>query len=284
MKKIGLVWMLFAVFACSKDTKQLLTEGTPTTPIESAPKFVETAPPVLTAVKKKINNYIGGFYESLPSKYKERDDKYPLIIFVHGMGQQGNGTTDLYKVAEEAMIKRIADKQFPPHVTVGKDAYSFIVLAPQFSNHESLNALNSFVNYALKNYRVDASRIYLAGLSLGGRMICDYTAAYPAKIAAVIPMAGVSKNDGSLISKANVFAGNNIPLWAIHNRNDQIMSSDDAKLLVSSILDKNPNHAAMISILSDQGEGNHDSWTRGCDPAFKVDNKNIYQWMLQYSN
>jgi predicted peptidase len=283
MKQIGIVCMMLFLFSCSKDTKQLLVQE-PEQPETITPeKFVETAPPVLTAVKKKINNSIGGYYQSLPSKYNERSDKYPLIIFVHGLGQVGNGTTELSKVAEEAIIKRISQKTFPPHVTVGKESYSFIVLAPQFSKHEYLEALHGFVNYALKNYRIDQQRIYLAGLSLGGRMVCDYAATYPSQIAAVVPMAGVSKQDESFSSKTSSIAKNNIPVWEFHNRNDELMSSSDAELFISEILEKNPLNRSLISLLSDKGEANHDSWTRASDPSFKVNEQNIYQWMLQFS-
>lgn len=283
MKKIGIVCFVLFLFSCSKDSKQLIVQQPEQPEAVAPPKFIETAPPVLTAVKKKINNSIGGFYQSLPSKYNERSDKYPMIIFVHGLGQVGNGTTELSKVAEEAIIKRIAQKSFPPHFTVGKDAYSFIVLAPQFSTHESLAALHGFVEYAVKNYRVDQQRIYLAGLSLGGRMICDYAAAYPSRISAVVPMAGVSKPDETFTSKTSAIAKNKIPVWEFHNRNDQLMSSADAELFISEILEKNPGHKALISLLSDKGEANHDSWTRASDPSFKVNDKNIYQWMLQFS-
>lgn len=283
MKQIGIVCMLLFLFSCSKDSKQLLVQEPEQPETVTPEKFIETAPPVLTAVKKKINNSIGGFYQSLPSKYSERSDKYPLIIFVHGLGQVGNGTTDLSKVAEEAIIRRIAQKTFPPHVTVGKDAYSFIVLAPQFSTHESLAALHGFVEYALKNYRVDQQRIYLAGLSLGGRMVCDYAATYPGRISAIVPMAGVSKQDETFSSKTSAIAKNNIPVWEFHNRNDQLMSSADAELFISEILEKNPSNKSFISLLSDKGEANHDSWTRASDPSFKVNEKNIYQWMLQFS-
>lgn len=283
MKQIGIVcWMLF-LFSCSKDSKQLLDKEPEQPEIVTPEKYIETAPPVLKAVNKKINSAIGGFYQALPSKYTERSDKYPLIIFVHGLGQVGNGTTELYKVAEEAIIKRIAQKNFPPHFTAGKDAYSFIILAPQFSSHESLEALHGFVEYALKNYRVDEQRIYLSGLSLGGRMICDYAAKYPTRISAIVPMAGVSKQDETFSSKTSAIAKNNIPVWELHNRNDQLMSSADAELFISEIINKNPANKSFISLLSDKGEGNHDSWSRASDPSFKVNEKNIYQWMLQFS-
>ncbi|MGZ5246528.1 MAG: carboxylesterase family protein [Flavitalea sp.] len=283
MKQIGIISLMLFLFSCSKDSKQLLVEEPDNQEMVTPQKFIETAPPILKAVHKKINNYIGGYYQSLPSKYDERSEKYPLIIFVHGLGQVGNGKTDLSKIAEEAIIKRISQKTFPPHITVGKDAHSFVVLAPQFSSHESLAALHGFVEYAVKNYRVDLKRIYLAGLSLGGRMICDYAATYPSRISAIVPMAGVSKPDETFSSKTSSIAKNNIPVWEFHNRNDELMSSVDAELFVSEILEKNPGHQAMISLLSDKGEQNHDSWTRASDPSFKVNEKNIYQWMLQFS-
>lgn len=52
------------------------------------------------AVAVNIGTNIGGFYESLPVNYdSEPTKKFPLIIFMHGAGEVGNGTTQIARVA-----------------------------------------------------------------------------------------------------------------------------------------------------------------------------------------
>lgn len=280
MKPVYYMMIALLLGACSKSNVEI---EHPENKPEERTSFVENAPPVLGEVKKKINNYIGGYYHALPSRYKESGLNYPVIIFVHGIGQAGNGSSDLPLLLTEGMGKLIRDKKFPATVTNGNSTHSFIVLMPQFSSHEIPGALDGFIDYAIKTYRVDKSRIYLAGFSMGGRMISDYVADYPGKVTAVVPMAGVSKKDDYVQTKVKSIVSSKLPVWVIHNRNDELMPVEDAEYLVSEINKLSPPVAARISILSPQGTSNHDAWTRGCDPGFRQDGKNIYEWMLGYS-
>src|SRR5689334_10432389 len=69
--------------------------------------IVETLPPVQTAVSTSISGNCGGFYKALPARYDSTTKKYPLLIFLHGAGEIGNGTTDLPKVLSNAVPKLI---------------------------------------------------------------------------------------------------------------------------------------------------------------------------------
>ena len=40
-----------------------------------------------------------GYLQALPADYHETDKDYPLVIFLHGTGECGNGTTELDRVA-----------------------------------------------------------------------------------------------------------------------------------------------------------------------------------------
>src|SRR5687767_13673144 len=53
----------------------------------------QLAPKGLTA----SNGQFIGFYEYKPTNYNT-NTKYPIIIFLHGIGERGNGTTDLSRV------------------------------------------------------------------------------------------------------------------------------------------------------------------------------------------
>lgn len=280
MKPVYYMLMILLFGACSKSNVEL---ETPENKPEQRTSFVENTPPVLGEIKKKINNYIGGYYQALPAKYKESGLNYPVIIFVHGMGQAGNGNSDLPLLLTEGLGKLIKEKKFPANFSIGSSTHSFIVLLPQFSSHENLGALDGFIDYAMKTYRVDKSRVYLAGLSMGGRMISNYAADYPGKVTAVVPMAGVSKQDDYFQGRIKSIVSSKLPFWVIHNRNDEMMPLEDAEFFVSGINKLSPPVAARLSILSPAGTSNHDAWTRGCDPSFRQEGKNIYEWMLGYT-
>src|SRR6478609_1699347 len=49
----------------------------------------------------------GGFLQYLPPDYNSNTDKYPLMIFLHGLGEKGNGTTDIWRVAANGVPKII---------------------------------------------------------------------------------------------------------------------------------------------------------------------------------
>ncbi|HJW17111.1 MAG TPA: hypothetical protein VJ499_08320, partial [Flavisolibacter sp.] len=100
----------------------------------------------------------GGYYEYLPSTYNSDARSYPLIIFVHGLGELGNGTsTDLPKLLNcwYALPRLINDGGFPKSFNVDGQQQGFIVLSPQFKAWPSGSDVNDVINYAVSNYRVN---------------------------------------------------------------------------------------------------------------------------------
>jgi hypothetical protein len=62
----------------------------------------------LTAVPLGSSAAPYGYYEYLPFGYDDNlTQEWPVVIFLHGLGKKGNGTTELYKVLEEAMPEEI---------------------------------------------------------------------------------------------------------------------------------------------------------------------------------
>ncbi len=55
--------------------------------------YAQQVPKSLTA----SNGELIGFYEYKPTDYNT-NTRYPLIIFLHGIGERGNGTTELSRV------------------------------------------------------------------------------------------------------------------------------------------------------------------------------------------
>ena len=261
---------VFFVTACKKDN----IKG----PVP-ADDFVETTPAIQTGVAVKINNAIGGFYAALPSYYNQTTKSYPLLVSLHGAGQSGNGNTELPYLANDGVAKVIAEKRFPPNFVVNGKNYSFIVLSPQFSKYPGVTEVESFIQYAKKKYRIDASRIYLTGLSMGGYVSSDMGAAYPKELAAIVPMAGVSES-GDLKAKAAAIAKNSLPAWFFINNNDPSVPVSNITNFVALINSNSPAIKPRTTVFDGAG---HDCWTKGTDPNYTEDGMNIYQWMLQFT-
>ncbi|HEY9487687.1 MAG TPA: alpha/beta fold hydrolase [Chryseosolibacter sp.] len=242
---------------------------------------IETEPPILKANIVHVNEVVGGYYVGLPVHYQETSKKYPAIIFVHGGGQYGDGDSQLHQVLNEAIPELLQQKRFPPSFRVHGNNYSFIILAPQFSRHPTDEQVISLVNYAKETYDIDTSRIFLVGFSEGGRIACDVAASYPRQFAALVAMAGVSTLDDAE-SKCKSIADNSLPVWLLHNDEDQLMDVNLTRHFVSLINNYNPAIAPKYTEFFPYGLWNHDAWTKATDPAFKEDGVNIYEWMLQY--
>src|SRR5437016_4706424 len=83
-----------------------------------------------------------GFYEFLPYDYATKPNKkYPLIIFLHGVGERGDGKKDLYLLLNQPMPKFIyqgANMTFEGP----NGPESFLVLCPQLDKQ-----YNSWENF-----------------------------------------------------------------------------------------------------------------------------------------
>ena len=241
--------------------------------------MIETEPPVQTGVTQEINALIGGYYSALPAYYTRSTKNYPLLIFLPGGGQLGNGSADLPFVLNDGAAQMIRDKKIPGNFNVNGKNFSFIILSPQFSRYPSNQEIASFIEFAKKAYRVDSTRIYLGGLSMGGIVTTDFAAAYPNLLAAIAPMSGVFAVEGSE-DKCAAMAAANLPVWEFHNNDDPSINAELARNLVARINSHNPKVPARLTLFS---AAIHDSWTAALNPLYKEASMNVYEWMLQYT-
>jgi predicted peptidase len=270
-KSIFLATCLLLLFSCKKD--KLLRE----TPPVSIDTPVLHKPHLLIPVSFPVNSTIGGFYAGVPYNYNENEKRYPLLIFLHGGGQYGNGKNDLPLLLNDGIPQLLDEKKFPAVFKVNSKEYTFIILSPQFSRHPAIEEIKEFIDYALMHYRVDSSRIYLSGLSVGGTVTCDVAAAYTGAIAAIVPISGVSSNN--IQEKTSRLASAHLPVWIFHNNNDPIINLASPKGFYTSL---NEQHAIPAPKLTVFESDKHDAWTKAIDPAYKENQMNIYEWMLQY--
>jgi predicted peptidase len=247
------------------------------------------SPYTLTPKPITISDHIKGFYEYLPEGYTTdaSSTKYPLLIFFHGAVEAG---TDLNAMYVHGPLKHVKNGSLPTSFTVNGKTYKFIIIAPQFTVTDSPypDEVDKVIEYVKQNYRVDASRIYLTGLSHGGGVCWNYVgknASYARKVAAMVPIASYineAREDFKISAgKANVIAASNLPIWSTQNKNDNL-SPLSWILNADSLIDNYKPTPKPLPKLTVFDEWGHEGWTKTYDPSFKENNMNIYEWMLQY--
>lgn len=196
------------------------------------------------------------FLLSLPEGYEaEEKQTWPLIVFLHGAGERGDNL-DLVKV------------HGPPKRVEAGEKFPFIIASPQCPNGDwwSDQPVLELIDHLEKSYRVDKSRIYLTGLSMGGYGTWHFATKAPHRFAAVAPVCG----GGIPFRMRNI---PHLPVWAFHGAKDSVVPLDESNRLIE-ILKKKPNSLAKLTVYP---EANHDSWTE------TYDNPKLYEWFLSYS-
>lgn len=188
----------------------------------------------------------------LPEDYTHAKS-WPLMLFLHGAGERGD---DINRVKIHGPMKLVEQgKQFP-----------FIIVAPQCPKDQwwDLDALGSLLDRIESEYSVDADRIYVTGLSMGGYGTWKLALQYPDRFAAIVPICG-----GGTRGVANRIK--HLPIWVFHGDADEVVSIDESRKMVDALKAVGGN----VTFTVYPGVG-HDSWTQ------TYDNPELYEWLLSH--
>jgi predicted peptidase len=190
----------------------------------------------------------------LPADY-DKQDKWPLILFLHGAGERGDNLDAVKRHGPPKLIEK--GKQFP-----------FIIVSPQCPNghwwNNELVTLSALLDEIESKYKVDKDRVYLTGLSMGGFGTWALAGYSPDRFAAVIPICGGGE---ILLTRAL----RQMPVWAFHGGKDPIVPVKRSQELIDAL--KRSNDDVKLTIYPD---ALHDSWSA------TYDNPEIYEWLLKH--
>ncbi len=219
------------------------------------------------------------YYEYLPSDYAANSNKYPFVIFLHGIGERGPNTTD--KNILDDNIYKVA-KIGPPKFVKSGTKFPFILISPQLkSNYGNwpTSYVMEVINHVKRYLRIDEKRIYITGLSLGGGGTWTMAQDYAKLFAAVVPVCGGYNTP----SKAINIAKENIPVWASHGDLDNVVGMSKTVTMVNAINACKPAPSPLAKLTIYKGV-KHNAW----DYAYRVDhslhNPNVYEWMMAQTN
>jgi predicted esterase len=232
-----------------------------------------------TAKSLTANNGVFiGFLQYKPTNYDANPTtKYPLIIFLHGIGERGDGTTQLQNVAGNGIPRYIKDGHTMTFTWNGKTE-TFLVLSPQLSGSYGwwqTFYVDEMIRYAKQNLRVDTNRIILTGLSLGGGGVWAYAAGSAANaktLAAIAPVCGTCQS----VNFCNI-ANANLPTWAFHATDDSSVPAGCTNGAIQTLNNCNPAVKPYATIWP---TGQHWIWDRAYDYGYGFQSPNIYEWWL----
>jgi hypothetical protein len=273
---VFLLAVLFLFSACQKDI--ISKEDSITADVVESNNtydgMVESALPIHTPKTIAINSNVSGFYETLPALYYKTTKRYPLIVFIHGIGELGTGLSRLNCCGLPYHIK---GGTFPAKFLVNGVYYSFIVISPQFRVRPSAAQVQSVVNYAKSHYRVDASRVYVTGLSMGGGSTWDWSVVYGQYAAAIGPVCAGRKPTTTLAASV---ATKNLPIWSMNSSSDAAVPVQWGKDWISWIDARNTAYASKTKLTIWSGLTHNGTWGKAFNPKTFVDGYNLYQWLL----
>ncbi len=211
---------------------------------------------VLNSSKGQRINYL--FF--LPSNYREAKKPLPLILFLHGSGERGEGNLPLVKM------------HGPPKIVETKPDFPFIVVSPQcpkgvnWLDPDQMSHLNELLDFVIANYRVDASRVYLTGLSMGGAGSWGLAAARPERFAVVVPMCAGGNTDDVAKLKS-------LPIWYFLGAKDREQTVVASEKMIAALKSAGAN--VKYSLYPDLG---HNCWTRA------YDDPELYKWLMTHTS
>jgi predicted peptidase len=197
----------------------------------------------------------------------DKSKKYPLVIYMHGMGSRGN---DNEKPSQKICLyfsDSIRKYKYPCFLLVPQCPVSDVwVSFPKFPNSlsaskdptPSTNLLLELVEDLIKKKNVDANRIYLTGYSMGGEGTFDLLNRAPEVFACGVPVASVADTASAERIK-------NIPIWAFHGAADQINDVRYTRMMIEAITKKGgrPKFSEFPNVQHDclkEAYGNPELW------------------------
>jgi predicted esterase len=223
-----------------------------------------------------------GYYEYLPPGYGD-GAKRPILFFFHGVGENGNGTTDLAKVPANGPPKLINANQWPA-------SRPFVVLSPQhppvvgqpdpiYGGFDcwTPTEVHDFITFALANYDVDLTRIYVTALSCGAMGSANYFKQYGTQ-QGVAAAALISGNANIAWQGQGCALVQQMALWAFHGDADNVVPITGDNTAMPQFMACTARKDVRYTVYPGVG---HDAWTSTYDLSAGHD---IYTWLLGFTH
>lgn len=192
----------------------------------------------------------------LPDAYDaDTDQQWPLVLFLHGAGERGSDLD-------------LAALHGPPKLVDAGQEFPFVLVTPQCADTSQwvaeLTVLSALLDEVAAAYRIDSTRVYATGLSMGGYGTWSLAVRYPERFAAIAPICGGMW----LQSPAPI---RDLPVWTFHGEEDDVVPISFTEEVVAEL----QSLGSDVRFTRYPGVG-HDSWTE------TYENPEFYDWLLSH--
>lgn len=179
----------------------------------------------------------------------------PIVVFLHGRSLCGHNLNQVLRYGTLDAIKK------------GMNMPAFVIAPQNPGEAWKPSKLMDIIEWMEANYKVDASRIYVLGMSLGGYGTMDFAGTYPDKIAAAMALCG-----GCYLKDQTGLGG--LPFWIIHGTADAAVGISESKKVVAGLQEKNLTSRLRFDWLPGASHG-------ALARAFYL--KDTYDWLFAHS-
>ncbi len=226
--------------------------------------------------KKEVFTASSGFtlpYRILLPEGFVEGKKYPLILFLHGAGERGADNEKQLTHGAKLFLDANNRKEFPAIVLFPQcptDSYWGSVYVDRSTNPlgltfdysqpatPPLQAVIELINNTIDKGQLDETRIYVAGLSMGGMGTFEIVYKNPGLFAAATAICG--GGDGNQYNKKMLSTSFRV----FHGDQDDVVSVDESRKMVGKLT------SLQADVYYKEYEGvNHNSWDRAfAEPDF----------------
>lgn len=279
----------------------------------------ECSPGVSTRLISRVPYYV---YAPANNSTQVKTGKFAAVIFLHGMGEQGNSVLNMCYTRDDSYYASIATNLTKVENQAGgpgaaiingqfNPAENMLVIIPQSMQKGGFSSdiirrviADTRIQMANKGIELDADRIYLTGLSMGGGSLMKYVAANPTHFAASIPIEAAGGIDACLLRTHNV------SLWGFAGGASGNMGAGNLLNIINgtsncpdSVIEyTNPAYTCLYNNKSCtrlsaprptslratfMPSNGHSGWREvynGTHSALPTTEKNIYNWLLSQRN
>lgn len=270
-------------------------------------------------LRSRVPYYV---YAPATSATQLKTGKHPAVIFLHGLGEQGPSVlnmcyarADAYYTSIATGLTKVENQAGGPGAAILNGKFNpqenMVVIIPQSMAKGSFSSdiirrviSDTAVQLAAKGIELDADRIYITGLSMGGGSVMKYLTANPTHFAAAIPIEAAGGIDACLLRNEN------ISFWGFAGGASGNMGSSNLRSVINgssscpdSIIEyTNPAYTCVYNSKSCtlfsaprpntlratfMPNNGHSGWREvynGTHSALPTTEKNIYNWMLTQKN
>lgn len=209
--------------------------------------------------------------------------QYPLLIFLHGIGEFSSSSDPIQALSAAARgaVPRMIENgswnsPVPMFVASPEGGSNLWDVAPNPQN------IRAFIRFLIKTYPIDPERVYLTGFSMGAFGVFHYLAEYgdSSGVAAAIPISGGGT--------ASIGRKIRVPIWAFHGDADNTITLQGDLDMIDSINAGNPQIPAKITVLPGIGHPNitqpvYTASAMGTESKeYAPFAESIFTWMFRY--